>query len=354
MRALLAVVCAHLGCSLALVDESGRVVGERHAASRLVVRRRARAARGRRTARSRCCARRKPRGSSASTTASCSTTARRRSRSSSRAAGRSSAAELRLAGDLLEDLEDDRLDERETAPADGRVRARPAAAATPRSSPSPTERRGGEDLRAAVAERARRAAAPYLSDRAARPRRVSRRGGARGRRRRRSRSTRRRRRRADARVGRRTSGSGRGLGRSLARGARRARRRRRRRSPPIATSGSLELLLSLPDASLEAFVDRVLGPAADNAWLLESLAGAARHRLPLERGGSSASACTGTRCATGWSGCASRPVATPTTPPSAWSSGSRSRRARPSRPAALRHRPPPGQRCPDAETEGTR
>ena len=36
--------------------------------------------------------------------------------------------------------------------------------------------------------------------------------------------------------------------------------------------GSLELLLSLPNAALEAFVARVLGPAAGNAWLLESLA----------------------------------------------------------------------------------
>jgi purine catabolism regulator len=36
--------------------------------------------------------------------------------------------------------------------------------------------------------------------------------------------------------------------------------------------GSLELLLSLPSAALEAFVARVLGPAAGNAWLLESLA----------------------------------------------------------------------------------
>ena len=36
--------------------------------------------------------------------------------------------------------------------------------------------------------------------------------------------------------------------------------------------GSLELLLSLPDAALEAFVDRVLGPTAGNARLGESLA----------------------------------------------------------------------------------
>jgi purine catabolism regulator len=37
--------------------------------------------------------------------------------------------------------------------------------------------------------------------------------------------------------------------------------------------GSLELLLNLQDAPLEAFVDRVLGPAARNSWLLDSLTG---------------------------------------------------------------------------------
>jgi purine catabolism regulator len=36
--------------------------------------------------------------------------------------------------------------------------------------------------------------------------------------------------------------------------------------------GSLELLLGLPSASLEAFVHRVLGPAAASAALVESLA----------------------------------------------------------------------------------
>jgi purine catabolism regulator len=35
--------------------------------------------------------------------------------------------------------------------------------------------------------------------------------------------------------------------------------------------GSLELLLGLPDAALEAYVDRVLGPAAESGWLIESL-----------------------------------------------------------------------------------
>jgi purine catabolism regulator len=35
--------------------------------------------------------------------------------------------------------------------------------------------------------------------------------------------------------------------------------------------GSLELLLSLPDAALEAFIDRVLGQTAENATLVGSL-----------------------------------------------------------------------------------
>ena len=35
--------------------------------------------------------------------------------------------------------------------------------------------------------------------------------------------------------------------------------------------GSLELMLSLPNAALEAYVDRVLGPAVQNAWLVDSL-----------------------------------------------------------------------------------
>src|SRR5262249_58567316 len=35
--------------------------------------------------------------------------------------------------------------------------------------------------------------------------------------------------------------------------------------------GSLELLLGLPDAALEAYVDRVLGPAAASTTLIESL-----------------------------------------------------------------------------------
>ena len=70
------------------------------------------------------------------------------------------------------------------------------------------------------------------------------------------------------------------IGRPGARAARwggacsRPGRRSTRRRSPVASYhdlGSLELLLNLPDAALEAFVDRVLGSAADNAWLIESL-----------------------------------------------------------------------------------
>jgi PucR family transcriptional regulator, purine catabolism regulatory protein len=69
-------------------------------------------------------------------------------------------------------------------------------------------------------------------------------------------------------VGRPASGSA--LGRSLLE----ARAALDAVAGPVASYqdlGSLELLLSLPSAALEAFVARVLGPASDNAWLLESL-----------------------------------------------------------------------------------
>jgi len=73
-----------------------------------------------------------------------------------------------------------------------------------------------------------------------------------------------------ARVGVGRPARGRALGRSLVEA---------RAAIDAATSavasyrdlGSLELLLSLPDAALEAFVDRVLGPAATNPRLADSL-----------------------------------------------------------------------------------
>jgi purine catabolism regulator len=74
-----------------------------------------------------------------------------------------------------------------------------------------------------------------------------------------------------ARVGVGRPGQGRALGRSLVE----ARAAIDSTTGPVASYrdlGSLELLLSLPDAALEAFVDRVLGAAADNTRLAESLA----------------------------------------------------------------------------------
>src|SRR6188508_1492005 len=247
LQALLAVVCNHLGCSLALVDEHGRVVAERHARTRLgfenamelpVV---------------------SPGELVTLKAALAFELSRRRA---------VSAAELRLAGDLLEDLEDDRLDDREAArrmAAFGLEADRDYAAllAVPRNGLS------SERLRYEVAEELERGSVPYLStarrDRAAflvgadseqdvltLARRVV---------------------EAEpmARVGIGRPSQGRGLGRSLLE----ARAALDAGSGEVASYrdlGSLELLLSLPDAALEAFVDRVLGPAASNARLGESLA----------------------------------------------------------------------------------
>jgi PucR family transcriptional regulator, purine catabolism regulatory protein len=73
-----------------------------------------------------------------------------------------------------------------------------------------------------------------------------------------------------ARVGVGRTGRGRALGRSLVE----ARAALDTAADGVASYrdlGSLELLLSLPDAALEAFVDRVLGPAGESPRLLESL-----------------------------------------------------------------------------------
>jgi PucR family transcriptional regulator, purine catabolism regulatory protein len=113
VEALLAVVCNHLDCSLALVDENGRVVAERHARRRLpfkgalelpVV------------AHEEMATLKATRANGAfgeydrlvlhhGQTALAFELSRRRA---------VSAAELRLAGDLLDDLEVERLDDRET------------------------------------------------------------------------------------------------------------------------------------------------------------------------------------------------------------------------------------------------
>lgn len=262
--ALLAILGDHVGCSLALVDEAGRVVGERHGARlegcehvlELPV-----------VADGETWSLRagKPRDELSEydrlvlhhgQSALAFELSRRHA---------VSAAELRLAGDLLEDLEHDRLDEREIArrvaafglDPHGRYAALLAVGAA-----------AGDEVRAAAAGVLDSRGAHYLSasrrDRAAflvatdleadalaiAHELVEAAPGTR------------------VGVGRPASGSG--LGRSLLE----ARAALDAVAGPVASYqdlGSLELLLSLPGAALEAFVARVLGPASGNAWLLESL-----------------------------------------------------------------------------------
>jgi purine catabolism regulator len=261
--ALLAILGDHVGCSLALVDEGGRVVGERHGARlagceevlELPVVADGAIASLRAG---------KPRGPLSEydrlvlhhgQTALAFELSRRHA---------VSAAELRLAGDLLEDLEHDRLDEREIArriAAFGLDPQRTYAAllATAADTRLVREAAAGEldgrGVRYLSASRRDRAAflvateseddafaiAQALVDAA-----------------------------PGTRVGVGRPAAGRGLGRSLLE----ARAALDAVASPVASYhdlGSLELLLSLPGAALEAFVARVLGPAAANQWLLESL-----------------------------------------------------------------------------------
>jgi PucR family transcriptional regulator, purine catabolism regulatory protein len=258
LQALLAVVCNHLGCSLALVDERGRVVAERHARNRLgfehalelpvvspgeMVTLKAAREKGDFGQYDRLVLHH-------GQTALAFELSRRRA---------VSAAELRLAGDRLDDREAARRMAAFGLEAD---RDYAALLAVPRNGLS-TER-----LRDEVAEELERGSVPYLStarrDRAAflvgaeseqdvltLARRVV---------------------EAEpmARVGVGRPSHGRGLGRSLLE-ARAALDAGSGEIVSYQDLGSLELLLSLPDAALEAFVDRVLGPAASNIWLVDSL-----------------------------------------------------------------------------------
>jgi purine catabolism regulator len=266
LQALLAIVANHLGCSLALVDESGRLLAERHARRRLAF----------------------DNALELPVVADDELTTLRAIREGADFGeydllvlhhGQTalafelsklhavSAAELRLAGDLLEDLEQDRLDDREAArrmAAFGLEPGRDYAAliAVPRDGLT------GERLRTAVARELDRRALRYLStalrDRAAflveapgeeaaialARKLVDIEPG--------------------ARVGVGRPAHGRALGRSLLE----ARAALDAAATAVASYhdlGALELLLGLPDAALEAFVDRVLGETASNAWLVESL-----------------------------------------------------------------------------------
>jgi purine catabolism regulator len=266
LQALLAIVCNHLRCSLALSDENGRVIGERHAgravpfdgALELPV------AAGDVTATLKAV-----RPGSAfgdydllvlrhGQTALALELARRRA---------VSAAELRLAGDLLDDLEDERLEDREVArriAAFGLDPAREYAALVA----LPTNGAGGEGLRGDVARELDRRSVRYLST--ARPDRAAflveapaeddvlelARSLVRD--------------DADARVGVGRPARGRALGRSLLE-ARAALATAHANVASYRDLGSLELLLNLPDPALEAFADRVLGPVRGQA-VVSSLA----------------------------------------------------------------------------------
>lgn len=267
VQALLAVVCNHLDCSLALVDEHGRVVSERHARRRagfdgalelpVVADGEVATLRAAREGR--------PFGEYDKLVLHHGQTALAFELSKRRAV---SAAELRLAGDLLEDLEGERLDEREA------VRRMAAFGLEPAGSyaallAAPRNGQTGEQIRREVAEEldrrhlrylstARRDRATFLVEAASEDEilvlaeSIVKAG-------------------PHARVGVGRPGQGRALGRSLLE----ARAALDSTGGDVASYrdlGALELLLSLPDAALEAFVDRVLGQAAGSERLLESLA----------------------------------------------------------------------------------
>jgi purine catabolism regulator len=265
VQTLLAVLGDHIGCSLALVDETGRVVAERHGAVRLDF---ADALELPVVAGSDIATLRAAKGRAFSEedrlvlhhgqTALALEVSRRRAVSS---------AELRLAGDLLDDLEHDRLDDRELARRmaafglePGRTYAALLAVGADEDSAEATRLAvaaalDAREARYLSAARRDRAAFLLVTDDEDETLAVAAEV-------------------ADAapgiRVGVGRPSAGRALGRSLLE----ARAALDANAGPVASYrdlGSLELLLGLPSASLEAFVHRVLGPASGNAGLVESL-----------------------------------------------------------------------------------
>jgi len=264
VQALLAILCERLSCSLALLDDAGRTIGERHARRRLEFGDDALQL---------------PIGDAATLQAVCEDgvfseydrlvlhhgrTALAFELSRRRAV---SAAELRLAGDLLEDLEHDRLDEREVERRMTAFGLDPARSYTALLA-QPADGGSAEQLRLAVARELDAGARRHLStarrDRAAflvecghedEALEIANGVAAVA---------------PEARIGVGRPAAGAALGRSLLE----ARAALDAGAGPVASYrdlGSLELLLGLPDAALEAYVDRVLGPVARTGPLLESL-----------------------------------------------------------------------------------
>jgi purine catabolism regulator len=266
VQALLAILCERLGCSLSLVGDDGHTIGERHAGRKLsfddALELPVTTQAG--TAVLQVARHGRPLGDEDRLVLHHGQTALAFELSRRLAV---SAAELRLAGDLLDDLEHDRLDEREIArriAAFGLDPERPYAAllAVPVGEP------GAERLRLAVSHALDVRGTRYLStarlDRAAFLLEVETEEEALAL-------------AADvvteepgARVGIGRPARGIGLGRSLLE-ARAALDAGTNAVASYRDLGSLELLLGLPDATLEAFVDRVLGPVARTGPLVESL-----------------------------------------------------------------------------------
>jgi DNA-binding PucR family transcriptional regulator len=263
---MLAILCESVGCGLQLVDRRGRVVAERH--------------HGRRTSFEKALELPVVCGDEIATlraarkdgrfgdfdmlvlhhaqTALAFELSRRRA---------VSAAELRLAGDLLEDLEHDRLDDREIArriAAFGFEPGRSYAALLA----VPVNGTTGDHLRERIAQFVDGLKRPYLST--ARPETAAFLIGANSEEEALQLAARIAEAEPEARLGVGRPATGRGLGRSLVE----ARAALDAATSPVASFhdlGSLALLLGLPDAVLEAFVDRVLGPAAKNEALVESV-----------------------------------------------------------------------------------
>jgi purine catabolism regulator len=264
LQALLSILCNHLGCSLALVDEAGRVVAERHAAERLsfedalelpvseLATLRAGRAQG-------------DFGEYDKLVLHHGQTALAFELSRRRAV---SAAELRLAGDLLEDLEAERLDDRETARRMAAFGLEPdrlyaALLAVARDAGSSERLRDEvadflDDRKVRYLSTARRDRAAFLVEASSEEAVLSLAGDVVEL-------------EPEARVGVGRPANGRGLGRSLLE-ARAALDTGTNEVASYRDLGSLELLLSLPDAALDAFVDRVLGGVEENGRLVESLA----------------------------------------------------------------------------------